>query len=94
MPLNRLVNLCIIYVSLKACLQGERLPLYYGYPSKRVKISSGVQANFTGRVTLSPGSTLPALLTCFVMLIIKETYLSFYKSDGRGEGGGGSAHSQ
>ena len=38
-----------------------------GYPSKRVKGSSGLQANFTGKVTLSPGSTLPALLTCFVM---------------------------
>ena len=41
-----------------------------GYPSKRVKVSSGLQANFTGRVTLSPGSTLPALLTCFVMHVI------------------------
>ena len=38
-----------------------------GYPSKRVKVSSGLQANFTGMVTLSPGSTLPALLTCFVV---------------------------
>ena len=38
-----------------------------GLLSKRVKVSSGLQANFTGRVTLSPGSTLPALLTCFVM---------------------------
>ena len=37
------------------------------YPSQRVNVSSGLQANFTGRVTLSPGSTLPALLTCFVM---------------------------
>ena len=31
------------------------------------QVSTGLQANFTGRVTLSPGSTLPALLTCFVM---------------------------
>ena len=38
-----------------------------GYPSKRVKVSSGLQENFTRWVTLSPGSTLPALLTCFVM---------------------------
>ena len=38
-----------------------------GYPSKWLKVSSGLQANFTGRVTLSPGSSLPALLTCFVM---------------------------
>ena len=45
----------------------EGLPLWKGYPSKRVKVSSGLQANFTGRVNLSPGSTLPALLTCFVM---------------------------
>ena len=39
------------------------------YPSKRVKVSSGLylQANVTGRVTLSLGSTLQALLTCFVM---------------------------
>ena len=37
------------------------------YPSKRIKVSSGLQANFTSRVTLSLGSTLPALLTCFVM---------------------------
>ena len=37
------------------------------YPSKLVKVSSGLQANLSGRVTLSPGSTLPALLTCFVM---------------------------
>ena len=28
------------------------------YPSKQVKVSSGLQANFKGRVTLSPGSTL------------------------------------
>ena len=32
------------------------------YPSKRVKVSSGLQANFTGRVTQSPGLTLPASL--------------------------------
>ena len=38
-----------------------------GYPSKRVKVSSGLQANFTGRVTLSLGSTSRALLKCFVM---------------------------
>ena len=76
------------------------LPFCRGYPSKRVKVSSGLQAtsspgrfslalevwrlpmpgksalagdevglqaNFTGRVTLSPGSTLQALLTCYVM---------------------------
>ena len=53
--------------SLRACLQGERVTLVLGYPSKRVKVSSGLQANFTGRVTLSGGSTLPALLTCFVI---------------------------
>ena len=34
---------------------------------KQVKVSSRLQANFIGRVTLSPWSTLPALLTCFVM---------------------------
>ena len=45
----------------------RRLPLCSGYPSKRVKVSSGLQANFSSRVTLSPGSTLLALLTCFVM---------------------------
>ena len=28
-----------------------------GYPRKRVKVSSGLQAHFTVRVTLSPGST-------------------------------------
>ena len=33
----------------------------------RVKVSSGLQANFKGKVTLSTGSTLPALLTCFVV---------------------------
>ena len=43
-----------------------------GYPrarvtSKQVKVSAGLQANFTGRVTLSRESTLPALVTCFVM---------------------------
>ena len=76
------------------------LPFCRGYPCKRVKVSSGLQAtsspgrfslalevlrppmpgksalagdevglqaNFTGRVTLSPGSTLQALLTCYVM---------------------------
>ena len=41
-----------------------------GYPSKRIKDSSDLQANFTGRVTLSPVSTLPALLTCFVIFVI------------------------
>ena len=53
----------------RACLQGKRV-----YPcarvtlaTKRVQVSSGFQANFTGRVTLSARSTLPALLTCFVM---------------------------
>ena len=39
----------------------------YGPVYKQRGVSSGLQANFTGRVTLSPGSTLPALLTCFVM---------------------------
>ena len=48
----------------RACLQAER-----GLPYARVTLASGsgLQATFTGRVTLSPGSTLPALLTCFVM---------------------------
>ena len=32
-----------------------------------VKVSSGLQANCTGRVILSPGSTLAASLTCFIM---------------------------
>ena len=52
----------------RACLQGKRV-----YPcarvtlaTKRVQVSSGFQANFTGRVTLSARSTLPALLTRFV----------------------------
>ena len=31
-------------------------------PSKRVKVGSCLQANFTGRVTLSPGLTLWPLL--------------------------------
>ena len=35
-----------------------------------VKVSSGLQANFTGRVTLSPGSTLSAFLTCFIIRYI------------------------
>ena len=38
-----------------------------GLPSQAVKVSPGLQADFTGRVTLSPGSTLQALLTRFVM---------------------------
>ena len=42
------------------------LPLCQRYVSKRVKVSCGLQAHFTGTVTLSPRSTLPALLTCFV----------------------------
>ena len=37
------------------------------YPNKRVEVSSGLQANCTCGVTLSPESTLQALLTCFVM---------------------------
>ena len=53
------------------------LPLWEGYPCKWVKVSSGLQANFTGRVTLSPGSTLPALLTCFVMSDIPCNGLKF-----------------
>ena len=32
-----------------------------------VKVSSGLQANCTGRVILSPGSTLAAFLMCFIM---------------------------
>ena len=40
------------------------------YGSKRVKVSSGLPANFTGSVTLSPGSALTALLTFFVMRVI------------------------
>ena len=46
-----------------------------GYPSKRVKVSSGLQANFTGRVTLS----FPALLPCFVMhdILFKVQDLQF-----------------
>ena len=45
-----------------------------GYPcAYRVTLASGLKlalvyiVNFTGSVTLSPGSTSPALLTCFVM---------------------------
>ena len=53
------------------------LPLCEGYPCKRVKVSSGLQANFTGSVTLSPGPTLPALLTCFVMCDILCNGLKF-----------------
>ena len=34
---------------------------------KRPGDEVGLQANFTGRVTLSPGSTLQALLTCYFM---------------------------
>ena len=47
----------------------RELPLCQGYPSKLVKVRPGLQANFygTGVVTLSPGSTLSVLLTCFVM---------------------------
>ena len=52
----------ILLDNLQFCDRGERVTL-----SKRVKVSSGLQANFTGRVTLSPRSTLQALLTCFVM---------------------------
>ena len=46
-----------------ACLQGERVTLVL---TRVTLVSSGLQANFTDMVTLSPGSTLPALLTCFV----------------------------
>ena len=53
------------------------LLLCEGYPCKRVKVSSGLQANFTGSVTLSPGPTLPALLTCFVMCDILCNGLKF-----------------
>ena len=52
----------ILLDNLQFCDRGERVTL-----SKRVKVSSGLQANFTGVVTLSTGSTLQALLTCFVM---------------------------
>ena len=62
-----------LHPTLRACLQEERVTLYQGYLSKLVKVSSGLQANFTGRVTLTPGSTLPALLTCFVMRDIQFT---------------------
>ena len=39
------------------------LPLCWGYPNKRVKVSSGLQANFTGRVTLSTGSCVTFFVT-------------------------------
>ena len=47
------------------------------YPSQRVNVSSGLQANLTAGVTLSPGSTLPPLLTCFVMRDILCKVLDF-----------------
>ena len=51
----------------RACLQGERVyTLVLGLLTKRVKVISGLQANFTGKATLSPGLTLSALLTSFV----------------------------
>ena len=53
------------------------LPLCKGSPWKRVKVSSGLQANFTGRATLAPEPTLPALLTCFVMCDILCNGLKF-----------------
>ena len=43
----------------RACLQEERVYTL-------VLAISGLQANFTGKATLSPGLTLPALLMCFV----------------------------
>ena len=49
------------------CFPREGYPCATGYPNKQVKVSSGFEANFTCRVTLSPGSMLPALLTCFIM---------------------------
>ena len=54
-------------VSFRAGLQGEKVILVLGLPqqTKRAKNSSGLynnKQNFTGRVTLSHGSTLPALL--------------------------------
>ena len=59
------------FVTVRACLQGERVTFVLGggggYLSKRVKVSSGLQTNFTGMVTLSPRSTLPALLTCSII---------------------------
>ena len=51
----------------RACLQGERVTLALGLPQQEGWVSSGLQANFTGGVILSSGSTLPALLTCFDM---------------------------
>ena len=48
-----------------------------GCRCKRVKVSSDSQVIFTGRVTMSPGSTLPALLTCFVMRDILCNGLKF-----------------
>ena len=52
---------------LRACLQGERVS-----PCARVTLASGIKLalgykQISGNVTLSPGSTLPALLTCFVI---------------------------
>ena len=43
----------------RACLQGERVYTL-------VLAISGLQASFTGKVTISPGLTLPALLMFFV----------------------------
>ena len=41
---------------LRPSLQGERVTLVLGLPhSKWVKVNFGLQANFTGRVTLSLG---------------------------------------
>ena len=55
---RRSVN--IVYV--RASVQGERVSLTSG-----LKFALSYKKIFIGRVTLSPGSTLPALLTCFVM---------------------------
>ena len=46
-----------VHEALEESLPSPRNPWAY---------SSGLQANFAGRVTLSSGSTLPALLTRFV----------------------------
>ena len=54
-------------VNLRPVYKERGLPLCSGYPNKCGVSKPGLKANFTGRVTLLPRSTLPALLTCFVM---------------------------
>ena len=58
LPVNSQLNQ-VLWV--RACVQGERVTLPSG-----LKISRFYKQNFTGRVSLSPKSTFPALLTCFV----------------------------